>query len=186
MGQDQGEPSGGEAHRHVKDDFGQAEVPVPGGGHRPDEGLPREHGHVGRHLQVHPEAQNQAAQEEEAQLPEVGLGGDGRQGNHGQVNEPPKEEGDGHLEPVLPLELLFQDGQLDQNDEQVKEDGELPQGQGCIQTEHIGDGGDGGGPQVRRGDKAHPQGVDEQADGEDGVPFGFLVHRAAASFPRLS
>ena len=55
----------------------------------------------------------------------------------------PKRRVTGTWEPVLPLELLFQDGQLDQNDEQVKEDGELPQGQGCIQTEHIRDGGDG-------------------------------------------
>lgn len=65
---------------------------------------------------------------------------------------------------MLGAEVLTQDDELEGDEQQAEQDGELAQREGEIQAEHIGDGGDGGGAQIRLGDESHPKGVDEQSN----------------------
>ena len=75
---------------------------------------------------------------------------------------------------MLQLEVFPQDQQLQQDQQQAEGDGELPQRQGEVQAQHVGDRRDRGRAQICLGDQAHAQGADEQSHQKYQIPFCFF------------
>lgn len=157
----------GDAHQgHVKTHLHIAELhrghladgqhnALPGGGHQ-----------VGHHLYAHPKGDEHNAQG--AVAPGHEIAGAGQRGDDPlrQVDGEPEENGGRELQYLEPVVVAAENGDLNEDKEEIHNDGGGPHRQAGNFRGDIGHTGDGGGAQPRFDGKGHAKGHDHQSQAQ--------------------